>query len=44
VTRCLFKASNRNLSPKVRVFVDFIGERLFSARCETLPQTTVTQG
>lgn len=35
--------SNRNLSPKVRVFVDFIGERLFSARCETLPQTTVTQ-
>ena len=34
--------SNRNLSPKVRVFVDFIGERLFSARCETLPRTTVT--
>ena len=29
--------SNRNLSPKVRVFVDFIGERLFSARCETPP-------
>lgn len=26
--------SNRNLSPKVRVFVDFIGERLFSTRCE----------
>ncbi|QEL24362.1 LysR family transcriptional regulator [Bosea sp. F3-2] len=33
--------SNRNLSPKVRVFVDFIGERLFSTRCETLPQATV---
>lgn len=27
--------SNRNLSPKVRVFVDFVGARLFSARCET---------
>lgn len=36
--------SNRNLSPKVRVFVDFVGERLFSARCETLPQTAVTPG
>ena len=34
--------SNRNLSPKVRVFVDFVGERLFSARCETLPQIAVT--
>ncbi|GAU85890.1 LysR family transcriptional regulator [Bosea sp. BIWAKO-01] len=30
--------SNRNLSPKVRVFVDFIGERLFSTRCEAPPQ------
>ncbi|SCW74300.1 LysR family transcriptional regulator [Ancylobacter rudongensis] len=30
--------SNRNLSPKVRVFVDFIGERLFSTRCERLPR------
>ncbi|MGO4676034.1 LysR family transcriptional regulator [Bosea sp. 2YAB26] len=30
--------SNRNLSPKVRVFVDFIGERLFSTRCEAFPQ------
>lgn len=36
--------SNRNLSPKVRVFVDFIGERLFSARCETLPKTTLAAG
>ena len=36
--------SNRNLSPKVRVFVDFIGERLFSSHRETLPQTTVTAG
>jgi DNA-binding transcriptional LysR family regulator len=26
--------SNRNLSPKVRVFVDFVGARLFSAACE----------
>lgn len=36
--------SNRNLSPKVRVFVDFIGERLFSARCEMPSQTTVSPG
>lgn len=36
--------SNRNLSPKVRVFVDFIGERLFAARCETVLQTTVIPG
>ncbi|CAD5271507.1 DNA-binding transcriptional regulator, LysR family (fragment) [Bosea sp. 62] len=36
--------SNRNLSPKVRGFVDFVGERLFSARCETRPQTTVAPG
>ena len=28
--------SNRNLSPKVRVFVDFIGERLFATQCERL--------
>jgi DNA-binding transcriptional LysR family regulator len=27
--------SNRNLSPKVRVFVDFVGDRLFATRCET---------
>lgn len=26
--------SNRNLSPKVRVLVDFLSERLFAARCE----------
>ncbi|MBE9604718.1 LysR family transcriptional regulator [Acetobacteraceae bacterium H6797] len=36
--------SNRNLSPKVRVFVDFIGERLFSARCETPYPLTVSSG
>jgi len=36
--------SNSNLSPKVRVFVDFIGERLFSTRCEALPQATVDPG
>lgn len=30
--------SSRNLSPKVRVFVDFVGERLFSTRCEALPR------
>lgn len=36
--------SNRNLSPKVRVFVDFVGERLFSACCETPSQTTVSPG
>lgn len=29
--------SNRNLSPKVRVFVDFIGDTLFSTRCDVLP-------
>lgn len=28
--------SNRQLSPKVRVFVDFLSERLFADRCETL--------
>lgn len=33
--------SNRNLSPKVRVFVDFIGERLFSTRCEAPAQASV---
>lgn len=36
--------SSRNLSPKVRVFVDFIGERLFSTRCEALPQTAGVPG
>lgn len=30
--------SNRHLSPKVRVFVDFLSERLFAAQCESLPQ------
>lgn len=34
--------SNRNLSPKVRVFVDFIGERLFSTRCETPGETAAS--
>lgn len=29
--------SNRNLSPKVRVFVDFISSRLFSAQCDAPP-------
>ena len=29
--------SNRHLSPKVRVFVDFAGERLFAAVCDALP-------
>lgn len=28
--------SNRNLSPKVRVFVDFAGQQLFSTHCEIL--------
>lgn len=28
--------SNRNLSPKVRVLVDFLSERLFATRCEEL--------
>lgn len=31
--------SSRHLSPKVRVFVDFLGRRLFSTECST-PQTT----
>lgn len=30
----LLWASNRNLSPKVRVLVDFLSERLFVPRCE----------
>ncbi|HVJ40433.1 MAG TPA: LysR family transcriptional regulator [Dongiaceae bacterium] len=30
--------SNRHLSPKVRVFVDFLGECLFASKCEALPQ------
>ncbi|MGE6783936.1 LysR family transcriptional regulator [Ensifer adhaerens] len=29
--------SNRHLSPKVRVFVDFLSERLFADRCERAP-------
>jgi len=29
----LLWASNRHLSPKVRVFVDFLSERLFSSHC-----------
>jgi DNA-binding transcriptional LysR family regulator len=29
--------SSRHLSPKVRVFIDFLSERLFSDRCESLP-------
>jgi len=29
--------SSRHLSPKVRVFVDFLSERLFSKDCEVLP-------
>ncbi len=29
----LLWASNRHLSPKVRVFVDFLSERLFSSQC-----------
>ncbi|MEI2300187.1 LysR substrate-binding domain-containing protein [Ensifer sp. MJa1] len=29
--------SNRHLSPKVRVFVDFLSERLFADRCEGVP-------
>lgn len=32
--------SNRHLSPKVRVFVDFLSERLFAACCDALPGTT----
>lgn len=28
--------SNRHLSPKVRVFVDFLSERLFANRCESV--------
>lgn len=28
--------SNRNLSPKVRVFVDFAGQQLFSTRCDLM--------
>jgi len=29
--------SNRHLSPKVRVFVDFLSERLFASQCEVVP-------
>lgn len=31
--------SNRHLSPKVRVFVDFLSERLFADHCERMPAT-----
>ena len=31
--------SSRHLSPKVRVFVDFISSRLFSSECQLLPAT-----
>jgi DNA-binding transcriptional LysR family regulator len=33
--------SNRHLSPKVRVFVDFLSERLFAKECEALPGSAV---
>lgn len=32
--------SNRHLSPKIRAFVDFLGERLFAATCEDVPGAT----
>ncbi|HEY0123081.1 MAG TPA: LysR family transcriptional regulator [Rhizobium sp.] len=34
--------SNRHLSPKVRVFVDFLSETLFAERCEVLPVAAST--
>lgn len=33
--------SSRHLSPKVRVFVDFLSERLFAKSCEALPSFSV---
>lgn len=30
--------SSRHLSPKVRVFVDFLSERLFANQCEVMPE------
>lgn len=35
--------SNRHLSPKVRVFVDFLSERLFADRCENVPAIQAAQ-
>ena len=35
--------SNRHLSPKVRVFVDFLSERLFADRCENVPTIQAAQ-
>jgi DNA-binding transcriptional LysR family regulator len=35
--------SNRHLSPKVRVFVDFLSERLFADRCERAPAIQATR-
>ncbi|CAN7749118.1 LysR substrate-binding domain-containing protein [Rhizobium leguminosarum] len=35
--------SNRHLSPKVRVLVDFLSARLFAERCESLPSTEVAR-
>jgi DNA-binding transcriptional LysR family regulator len=35
--------SNRHLSPKVRVFVEFLGERLFADRCERAPAIQATR-
>ncbi len=35
--------SNRHLSPKVRVFVDFLSERLFADRCERAPAVEATR-
>ena len=34
--------SNRNLSPKVRVLVDFLSERLFALRCEEFGRFAVS--
>ncbi|MCB8881221.1 LysR family transcriptional regulator [Acidisoma cellulosilytica] len=33
--------SSRNLSPKVRVLVDFLSERLFATQCDSLPGAAV---
>ncbi|MCA2409463.1 LysR family transcriptional regulator (plasmid) [Rhizobium leguminosarum bv. viciae 248] len=35
--------SNRHLSPKVRVLVDFLSARLFAERCESPPSTEVAR-
>src|SRR5262249_18836206 len=34
--------SNRHLSPKVRVFVDFLSERLFADRCQSVPSSAAS--